>query len=64
MKLKVPTGVQFGLLARAWGASFLFSKVGLEGLSPGQVVLARLWCGALALGVVCTVGRYPLPSSA
>ena len=40
--VRIPTVVQFALLALVWGASFLFIKVGLEGLSPGQVVLARL----------------------
>ncbi|MER6798619.1 EamA family transporter, partial [Amycolatopsis mediterranei] len=41
--------VRFALLAVVWGASFLFIKVGLGGLSPGQVALARVALGALAL---------------
>lgn len=60
-QVKVPTAVQFGLLAVAWGASFLFIKVGLEGLSPGQVVLARMVGGAVTLGIICAVTRRPLP---
>ncbi|NYE95393.1 hypothetical protein FHU41_001643 [Psychromicrobium silvestre] len=36
-------------LAATWGASFLFMKVGLEGLSSAQVVWGRLAFGALAL---------------
>jgi drug/metabolite transporter (DMT)-like permease len=43
---------QFVLLALAWGASFFFIKIGLEGLSPVQVVLARLALGAAALGLI------------
>ena len=43
---------QFAMLALAWGASFLFIKIGLEGLSPPQVVLGRLLAGAAALVVV------------
>ncbi|MGH9060772.1 MAG: EamA family transporter, partial [Acidimicrobiales bacterium] len=31
---------RFVALATVWGASFLFIKVGLEGLSPAQVALA------------------------
>ena len=54
---------QFMLLAAAWGASFLFIKVGLQGLSPGQVVLGRLASGALALGVISLVTRQSLPRS-
>ncbi|MGI5506225.1 DMT family transporter [Lentzea sp. CA-135723] len=53
--------VQFVLLALAWGASFLFIKVGLEGLSPAQVVLGRLVTGAAALAVIAAVTRQPLP---
>ena len=52
---------QFVVLAAAWGASFLFIKVGLQGLSPGQVVLGRLVSGALALGVMSMVTRQSLP---
>ena len=52
---------QFVMLALAWGASFLFIKVGLEGLSPPQVVLGRLLAGAAALAAVSLVGRRPLP---
>jgi len=52
---------QYVLLGLAWGASFLFIKVGLEGLSPGQVVLGRLAVGALTLGAVSIVTRQPLP---
>jgi drug/metabolite transporter (DMT)-like permease len=52
---------QFVLLASAWGASFLFIKVGLEGLSPGQVVLGRLVAGAVTLVVISTVTRQSLP---
>ena len=52
---------QYVLLGLAWGASFLFIKVGLEGLSPAQVVLGRLVGGAVTLGAVSVVTRQPLP---
>lgn len=52
---------QFAMLALAWGASFLFIKVGLEGLSPSQVVLGRLLSGFLALVVVSLVSRQRPP---
>ncbi len=61
MRLRVPVVIQFVLLALAWGASFLFIKIGLEGLSPGQVVLARLMGGALMLWLICVVTRRSLP---
>jgi drug/metabolite transporter (DMT)-like permease len=52
--------VQFLALALAWGAGFLFMKVGLEGLSPAQVVLGRLVAGAVVLGAIATVrGERP-----
>lgn len=53
--------VQFTALSLAWGSSFLFIKVGLDGLSPLQVVTGRMVLGALALGLVLLVGRTPLP---
>jgi len=52
---------QFLLLALTWGASFLFIKVGLEGLSPAQVVLGRLVTGAAALMVIAAATRQRLP---
>lgn len=52
---------QFMLLAVVWGASFLFIKIGLEGLSPAQVVLGRLLTGAVALVLVSLVGRQRPP---
>ncbi|MCU1574349.1 MAG: hypothetical protein JWO93_2431 [Micrococcaceae bacterium] len=57
-----PVLIQFLLLAVTWGASFLFIKVGLEGLSAAQVVWGRLIAGALVLGVICALTRRPLPS--
>jgi drug/metabolite transporter (DMT)-like permease len=53
--------VQFVLLALTWGASFLFVAIALEGLSPAQVVLGRLVTGAVALAVICLIGRHRLP---
>jgi drug/metabolite transporter (DMT)-like permease len=52
---------QYGALAVIWGASFLFIKVGLEGLSPGQVVLGRLVTGAATLAVISAARRSRLP---
>jgi drug/metabolite transporter (DMT)-like permease len=54
---------QYLALAVTWGVSFLFIKVGLEELSPGQVVLARLMLGAMALWLVCAVSRQPIPTA-
>jgi drug/metabolite transporter (DMT)-like permease len=56
-----PVLAQYLALALVWGASFLFIKVGLEGLSPTQVVLGRLAAGATALVIVTVVSRRPLP---
>jgi drug/metabolite transporter (DMT)-like permease len=53
--------VQYLALALVWGASFLFIKVGLEGLSPPQVVLGRLAGGAAALAAVSLATRRGLP---
>jgi drug/metabolite transporter (DMT)-like permease len=53
--------VQYVLLALTWGASFLFIKVGLQGLSAGQLVLGRLSCGAAALATISVATRQRLP---
>lgn len=51
-------GAQFVALAVLWGASYLFMKVSLEGLSPAQVMLGRLALGGLFLaGVMAVTGR-------
>ncbi len=52
---------QFAALALVWGASFLFIRIALDGLSPVQVVLGRLTCGALVLAAVMvgTGRRWP-----
>ncbi|WP_336921825.1 DMT family transporter [Aquipuribacter sp. SD81] len=47
--------------ASCWGASFLFIKWGLEGLSPAQVALARVLLGSLFLGGWLLVTRTRLP---
>lgn len=55
------TVAMFVALATTWGASFLFIKIGLEGLTPEQVVWGRLVLGAAALVVISAVTRSPLP---
>jgi drug/metabolite transporter (DMT)-like permease len=57
----VPVWMQFALLAATWGSSFLFVEVGLESLTPVQVVWARMLGGALALICVAAVARVPIP---
>lgn len=55
--------LQFILAGVVWGSSFLFMKVALEGVGPGQVSWARLVLGALALGTLVAVRRERLPRS-
>ncbi|MDZ7910874.1 MAG: DMT family transporter [Rhodococcus sp. (in: high G+C Gram-positive bacteria)] len=55
---------QYVILALTWGSSFFFVSVGLEGLSPTQVVLARLTIGAAALIPICLLMRQRLPRGA
>ena len=47
-----PVAAQYVALAVTWGASFLFIKIGLKGLSPGQVALGRVVTGAVTLAVI------------
>ncbi len=44
-------------LSTTWGSSFAFLKVALDGMTPGQIVLARLTGGALCLIAVAAVQR-------
>lgn len=53
--------VQFVLLGIIWGASFLFMKIALTGISPLQVVWGRLVLGALTLGIFVLLRRERLP---
>lgn len=59
--MRVRIGAQFVALACAWGSSFLFIKVALDGLTPAQVVWGRLVLGALALCAVMAVTRSRIP---
>jgi drug/metabolite transporter (DMT)-like permease len=52
------------MLALLWGSSFLFIKVGVEGVSPVQLVLARLALGALVLLAFVAIRREPMPRDA
>ncbi len=52
---------QYLLLALTWGSSFFFVHLALGGLSPAQVVLARLVLGAVALLLLCALTRQRLP---
>jgi drug/metabolite transporter (DMT)-like permease len=56
-----PVAAQYGALAVTWGASFLLIKIGLDGLSPGQVVLGRLATGAVTLAAISAARRSRLP---
>ena len=51
----------FLALSLVWGSSFLFIKVGLQGLAPTQLVLARILLGAVTLAVIMLVTRRPWP---
>ncbi|MGH3722878.1 MAG: DMT family transporter [Mycobacterium sp.] len=53
--------LQFATLALVWGASFLFIKIGLHGLSALQVAAARLDFGALTLVSLIVLLRVSLP---
>ena len=59
----MPPALRLALLSLMWGSSFLFMKVGLEGLSPQQIVLARMVLGAAVLIVIVSLRRERLPRS-
>ena len=53
--------IKFLLMALAWGSSFLFMKVALDGVSFGQVLWSREILGAITLGLIMILGRHKLP---
>jgi drug/metabolite transporter (DMT)-like permease len=58
------TIVRFLLLGVLWGSSFTLIKVSLEGLTPAQLVLARLILGAAVLLLVAAIRHVALPRGA
>lgn len=54
---RLSTWLQFLAMGLVWGASFLFMKVALDGVSFGQVAWSRTLLGALALGAIVLVTR-------
>lgn len=53
--------LQFLGMGFIWGASFLFMKVALGGVSFGQVAWTRTVLGAITLGAVILITRQSLP---
>lgn len=53
--------LQFVAMGVVWGASFLFMKIALGGISFTQVAGTRLVLGAIALAVVVLLSRQRLP---
>ncbi|WP_431219137.1 DMT family transporter [Leifsonia xyli] len=53
--------LQFAAMGLVWGASFLFMKVALQGVTFGQVAWARLVFGAITLGIIALLMRTRLP---
>lgn len=53
--------LQFAALPLIWGSSFLFIKVGLEGLSPIQVAWTRSVLGGSTLALIALVTRQRWP---
>lgn len=49
--------LQFVAMGTVWGASFLFMKVALDGVSFGQVAWSRLVLGGLTLGLIVLATR-------
>lgn len=53
--------LQFLAMGLVWGASFLFMKVALDGVSFTQIAWSREILGALTLGLVMILGKHRLP---
>ena len=57
----VSTVLQFTGMGLVWGASFLFMKVALDGVTFYQVAWSRLVLGGLTLGLIVLLTRSRLP---
>jgi drug/metabolite transporter (DMT)-like permease len=57
------TTVRLGVLALAWGSTFLWIKLGIRGLSPVELTFTRLVLGAALLLAVAAAQRSSLPRS-
>ena len=53
--------LQFVGMGLVWGASFLFMKVALDGVTFYQVAWSRLVLGGLTLGIIVLLSRQRLP---
>lgn len=53
----VSIALQFVAMGTIWGASFLFMKVALDGVTFGQIAWSRLVLGGLMLGLIVLVTR-------
>ena len=53
--------LQFVGMAFAWGASFLFMKVSLDGMTWGQIAWARILIGAITMLVIVLFMRERMP---
>jgi len=58
---RLPWQVAFIVLASIWGCSFLFIKLGLEGLNPVEVAFWRVAIGAITLVILSRLSRSRLP---
>lgn len=59
-----PTLLDWGLLATLvilWGSAYAMTHIGVEVLPPALLVSARLFIGALVLGIAVVVMGVPLP---
>jgi drug/metabolite transporter (DMT)-like permease len=54
---------RLALLALIWGSSFLWIKLGIRGMSPVELTLARLVLGAAALFAVVAIRHDSVPRS-
>ncbi|MGM9384517.1 DMT family transporter [Streptomyces antibioticus] len=62
--MKNATIARFLLQATLWGSSFTFIKASLHGLTPGQLVIARLLLGTAFLLSLAALRHVPLPRGA
>lgn len=56
------SAVRFASLSLIWGSSFLWIKIALNGLSPVQITLVRIFLGAAVIVGLALLTRTSLPS--